>query len=120
MERDPDESLTPLARTSSSALGIGLVVLTTLVVLKLTAPDDFDAHDQAKQGLYVVDAWTHGRWLVPLELGTEFPTKPPLMTWLSLGVAFVQGRLDRFQFLRANDGHDHFHLLSPRSVVRSP
>src|SRR5262245_43905788 len=76
-----------------AAFALGLVVLAALLALKLSAPDDFDAHDQAKQGLYVVDAWTSGRWLVPMELGTTYPTKPPLMTWLSLLVALVQGRV---------------------------
>lgn len=89
----PREHAGPSERLSGRALGLGLAVLALLLASKLTAPDDFDAHDQAKQGLYVVDAWQHGRWLVPMELGQIYPTKPPLMTWLSLLAALVQGRV---------------------------
>src|SRR5690348_16665203 len=88
-----DVARAPGLRPEWAAFALGLAVLAALLALKLSAADDFDAHDQAKQGLYVVDAWTNGRWLVPKELGESYPTKPPLMTWLSLVVALVQGRV---------------------------
>jgi hypothetical protein len=69
------------------ALACGVLALIACLAIRTRAPDDLDALDQAKQGLYVVDAYHHGRWLVPLEAGRIYPTKPPLMTWLSLAVA---------------------------------
>ncbi|HZU99410.1 MAG TPA: glycosyltransferase family 39 protein [Planctomycetota bacterium] len=76
------------------ALAVGLLALALTATVRAGAPDDLDSMDQAKQGLYVVDAFHEGRWLVPLESGSIFPTKPPLMTWLSLGVALPRGRVD--------------------------
>src|SRR5579872_533846 len=76
------------------ALAVGLLALALTATVRAGAPDDLDSMDQAKQGLYVVDAFHEGRWLVPLESGSIFPTKPPLMTWLSLAVALPRGRVD--------------------------
>ncbi len=76
------------------ALACGVLALLACLAVRTQAPDDLDALDQAKQGLYVVDAYHHGRWLVPMEAGRIYPTKPPLMTWLSLAVAAPRGRVD--------------------------
>jgi 4-amino-4-deoxy-L-arabinose transferase-like glycosyltransferase len=78
----------------SRVLVYGLLALALALAVRISAPDDLDAVDQAKQGLYVVDAYHEGRWLVPLEQGSIYPTKPPLMTWLSLAVAEARGGVD--------------------------
>ena len=75
-------------------LAVGLLVLALGLAVRTRAPDDLDSLDQARQALYVVDAFREGRLLVPLEGGTIYPTKPPLMTWLSLAVAGWRGRVD--------------------------
>src|SRR3954462_11583626 len=72
---------------------LGAAVLALVLGLRITAPDDIDSLDQAKQGLYVVDAYHEGRWLVPLESGRVYPTKPPLLTWVSLAIAGIEGRV---------------------------
>jgi 4-amino-4-deoxy-L-arabinose transferase-like glycosyltransferase len=78
----------------SRVFACGLLALALGLAVRTQAPDDLDSLDQARQALYVVDAYREGRLLVPLEGGVIYPTKPPLMTWLSLGVAAVRGRVD--------------------------
>jgi 4-amino-4-deoxy-L-arabinose transferase-like glycosyltransferase len=72
----------------------GVLALALSLAVRTRSPDDFDSLDQAKQGLYVVDAYREGRLLVPLEGGEYYPTKPPLMTWLSLAIAIPRGHVD--------------------------
>jgi 4-amino-4-deoxy-L-arabinose transferase-like glycosyltransferase len=81
------------ASRAGRAFLLGTAVLALVLGLRITAPDDIDSLDQAKQGLYVVDAYHEGRWLVPLESGSMYPTKPPLLTWISLGIAGLEGRV---------------------------
>src|SRR5688500_10969940 len=84
-----------LPRTAGP-LAIALLVLGAVLAVRIAWAEDFDSFDQAKQGLYVVDAHREGRWLVPLEGGWRYPTKPPLLTWLSLGLAKMQGAVTEF------------------------
>ncbi|MBI3722586.1 glycosyltransferase family 39 protein [bacterium] len=92
----PGARSTAHERVSRTALALGLAITGALLAARLAAPDSIDALDQAKQGLYVVDAYREGRWLVPMEQATQYPTKPPLMTWLSLVPAFLQGGVTEF------------------------
>jgi 4-amino-4-deoxy-L-arabinose transferase-like glycosyltransferase len=63
-----------------------------VVAFRLLGPDDLDTNDQAKQALYVLDVWDEGRWILPMERGTEPATKPPLFTWLAVASCAAFGR----------------------------
>jgi hypothetical protein len=57
----------------------------------LTAPYDLDAHDQAKQGLYVLDVVQGGSFFLPTERGVIPATKPPLYNWAAAAVSLIWG-----------------------------
>jgi len=76
---------------SRKALILLLVVYVLFTTLRLTAPYDIDSHDQAKQGLYVLDVVQNGHLVLPMEHGDKPATKPPLYNWAAAGISLVRG-----------------------------
>ena len=62
-----------------------------VATLRLTAPCDLDSHDQAKQGLYIVDIVENGKFFLPTLHGVEPATKPPLYNWAAAALSLVGG-----------------------------
>lgn len=77
------------------ALVLSVLGWALLTAFLFGAPNDIDRYDQAKQGLYVVDAYYNGHFLLPRDLG-HYPTKPPLYTWLCWGAAGITGGVDSY------------------------
>jgi 4-amino-4-deoxy-L-arabinose transferase-like glycosyltransferase len=68
-----------------------LVCYGLMVALRLTAPFDIDAHDQGKQGLYILDVVKRGSFFLPTERGTIPATKPPFYNWIAAGISVIWG-----------------------------
>ena len=62
-----------------------------VVALRLAAPFDLDDHDQAKQGLYILDVVQKGSFFLPTERGTLPATKPPFYNWIAAGISLIWG-----------------------------
>src|SRR5262249_51417944 len=46
---------------------LALLPMALAVGVRLAAPENLDANDQAKQALYVLDIWERGTWILPRE-----------------------------------------------------
>lgn len=73
------------------AVLLALAIVLVAAAGRLVGPDDLDRSDQAKQALAALDVYEHGRWLVPLEMDRDLPTKPPLHAWLMAIAYHVAG-----------------------------
>jgi len=99
----PPDDVTPQDRHTCRVLLIACVFGWLLIASVLfSAPNEIDRHDQARQGLYVVDVFYHTagegrsfwkRFFVQRDSG-KHATKPPLYTWLCLPFALVQGEVN--------------------------
>jgi 4-amino-4-deoxy-L-arabinose transferase-like glycosyltransferase len=49
---------------------------------------------EPRESVQVLEAFDHGKWILPLRNGTELPSKPPLFHWMASGVALMLGRVD--------------------------
>jgi 4-amino-4-deoxy-L-arabinose transferase-like glycosyltransferase len=62
---------------------LAMLPMALVVLVRLLGPGDLDNNDQAKQALYVLDILDNGNWILPLERGFQFASKPPLYAWLA-------------------------------------
>src|SRR6478672_5763246 len=83
----------PTTGPAAPARGAPLVMLAMLVALivmllgvLIFGPSDLYDKDQPKTMGYTADIIRNGRWILPLDVANQLPTKPPLYNWLSVPV----------------------------------
>jgi 4-amino-4-deoxy-L-arabinose transferase-like glycosyltransferase len=67
-----------------------------IVLLRMTAPSEIMDNDQERPAAYVLDVLRNGNWIVQRDSDFEITSKPPLVTWLTAGIAGITGELNTF------------------------
>jgi 4-amino-4-deoxy-L-arabinose transferase-like glycosyltransferase len=63
-----------------------LALVAMLLGVLIFGPSDLYDKDQPKTMGYTADIIRNGRWILPLDVANQLPTKPPLYNWLSVPV----------------------------------
>src|SRR3954451_7108082 len=73
-------------RTRAVLLVMLLALVAMLLGVLIFGPSDLYDKDQPKTMGYTADIIRNGRWILPLDVANQLPTKPPLYNWLSVPV----------------------------------
>ncbi len=64
-----------------------------LVFLAFIGTSPFHDKGEPREALVVRDIVLNGNWLLPLRLGDQIPSKPPLFHWIGAGASLVNGAM---------------------------
>src|SRR4051812_43451205 len=73
-------------RTSVVLVAMLVALIAMLLGVLIFGPSDLYDKDQPKTMGYTADIIRNGRWILPLDVANQPPTKPPLYNWLSVPV----------------------------------
>jgi len=73
----------PVPKGQSRYIALVILLATGLGILGLAAPNNLDNRDQALQGLYVLDIFYNGNYILQTAHQEIPASKPPLYNWLA-------------------------------------
>ena len=73
-----------------------ILIATGLGILGFASPNNLDNRDQALQGLYVIDIFYNGHYILQTEHQDDPASKPPLYNWLAALASLPFGEVNEF------------------------